>query len=394
MHQTQSITPRQRRDPPPFEELERMLEALDDDELIEALEATRWTGRPGYPVRVMWHTLVASFYLGIVHDTDLVRALWSNPLLASACGINDSDGVPSKFAYCRFRKKLTGFNELVADILTACVDVLKEALPGFGENIAVDSTDVKAWANGFHHDTDPDAGTGAKKKSDHRYYWYGYKVHLAVDADSELPISFDLTAANTYDGHRLAPVLERAREQFDWFSPKSVSADKGYDSKAVFRFVGEEMQATPIIDVRQYKSKAKKAREARACEAIPVITPTGTHYRCQRVPYDPFCTRFGKCPLLPMFVSSPLNQAVPAPYYERYSPLQQARLSGARVRQAEGLPQAQCCQDAAHGEGLATRGAERLDNEHQRCCKHGRRKDQKMRCMIDVTADPNLGCLL
>ena len=314
-----SNTARQSRGTPePFEELERILEALDDTELIDALEATRWTGRPGYPVRVMWHTMVASFYLGIVHDTDLVRALWSNPLLASACGIDSADGVPSKFAYCRFRKKLTGFNELVADILTACVDVLKESLPGFGENIAVDSTDVKAWANGFHQDTDLDAGTGAKKKADHRYYWYGYKVHLAVDADSELPISFELTAANVYDGHHLAPVLERAREQFEWFSPKSVSADKGYDAKAVFRFVGEELKALPIIDVQ--KTRGKRAREARSCEAMPVITPTGTHYRCERLPYDPLCGRFGKCPLLPMFVDSPLNQATPAPYYERYSP--------------------------------------------------------------------------
>ena len=179
---------------------------------------------------------------------------------------------------------------------------------------------MKAWANSFHHETDPNAGTGAKSKAGNTYYWYGYKVHLAVDADSELPISFDVTAANTYDGHRLAPVLELAREQFDWFNPKNVLADKGYDSKAVFQFVGEDLKATPVIDVRQYKSKTKAAREAQACEAMPVITPTGTHYRCERVPYDPFCTRFGKCPLLPLYVDSPFNQDVRAPYYERYSP--------------------------------------------------------------------------
>ena len=167
---TQSTTTRQSRGTPePFEELERILEALNDDELIEALEATRWTGRPGYPVRVMWHTIIASFYLGIVHDTDLVRALWSNPLLAASCGIDSADGVPSKYAYCRFRKKLSGFNELVADILNACVETLKDALPGLGENISVDSTDVKAWANSFHHETDPDAGTGAKSKAGNTY---------------------------------------------------------------------------------------------------------------------------------------------------------------------------------------------------------------------------------
>ncbi|MCH8026447.1 MAG: transposase, partial [Chloroflexi bacterium] len=306
------------REPAPFEELEKIFEALDDGELIDALEATRWTGRPGYPVRVMWRTLVASFYLGVVHDTDLVRALRSNPLLASACGIDRPEDVPSKFAYCRFRKKLIMFNDLVAKILTACVDHLREKLPNFGAIVAVDATDVKAWANGLHQETDPDAGTGAKHKSSRRFYWYGYKVHLAVDADSELPISFTVTRANVYDGKHLAPVLKEAQQQYDWFRPAHVLADKGYDAKACFQFVGEEMKAIPVIDVQ--KTRAKKARDARPCEAMPVITPAGTHYRCERLPYDPICTRFGRCPLLPMFVDGPLNQATAAPYFEQYSP--------------------------------------------------------------------------
>lgn len=219
MHQKQYITSRQRREQAPFEELERILEALEDDELIDALEATRWTGRPGYPIPVMWHTLVASFYLGIIHDTDLVRALRSNPLLASACGIARPEDVPSKFAYCRFRKKLIAFNDLVAKVLTRCVEELRENLPEFGATVAVDSTDVKAWANGLHQDTDPDAGTGAKHKSSRRVYWYGFKVHLAVDAESELPIWFELTPANVYDGKHLAPVLKDAQERYDWFQP-------------------------------------------------------------------------------------------------------------------------------------------------------------------------------
>ena len=323
MQHQQYTTPQRRRGP--FDELEHIFDALDDGDLINALEATRWTGRPGYPIRVMWHTLVASFYLGIIHDTDLVRALRSNPLLASVCGIDRSEDVASKFAYCRFRKKLITFNDLVARILSQCVETLKDALPGFGETVAVDATDVKAWANGLHQETDPDAGTGAKHKSSRRFYWYGYKVHLAVDADSELPISFTVTRANVYDGKHLAPVLKEAQRQFDWFQPAHVLADKGYDAKACFQFVGEELGAMPIIDVQ--KTRAKKARDARPCEAMPVITPTGTHYRCERLPYDPLCTRydplctrFGKCPLLPMFVDSPLNQATAAPYFEQHSP--------------------------------------------------------------------------
>ena len=295
-----------------------VFEALPDGELVEALEATRRTGRPGYPIRVMWRTLVASFYLGIIHDTDLVRALRSNPLLAATCGINSPDGVPTKFAYCRFRKKLVGFDDLVEGVLSSCVDLLHETLPGFGRTIAVDSTDLKAWANGLHQDTDPDAGTGAKHKSSRRVFWYGYKAHVAVDADSELPVSFHVTAANVYDGAHLPKALQEAKRQFDWFAPKYVLADKGYDSKECFRFVGEEMNAIPVIDVQ--KRRMGRVRESRDCEARPVSTPDGIRYRCERLPYDPKCSRFGKCPLLPIFVDSPMNPLTRQTYFERFSP--------------------------------------------------------------------------
>ncbi len=302
-------------------ELRAIFDNLPDRKLLEALEKTRWTGRPGYPIKVMWHTLVASFYLGLVHDTDLVRTLHANPLLAVTCGINSPDGIPSKFAYCRFRKKLVAFNDLVASVLAQCVEALRNALPGFGDTVAVDATDVKAWANGMHQDTDPDAGTGAKHKSSRRVYWYGYKVHLVADADMELPIWFHVTPANVYDGAYLPPVLREAGERYAWFKPTHVLADKGYDSKACFSFVGEEMHAIPVIRVRNRKSL--KFREGRPCEAIPVVTPTGVKYRCKRVPYDPVCPRFGKCPLLPIFVDSPLNTTTTttSAYYERHSPL-------------------------------------------------------------------------
>jgi len=317
MHHNNSTTSRQWRGPSLRDDLAALFDALPDDELIEALEATRWTGRPGYPIRVMWRTFVVSYYLGIVHDTDLIRALHANPLLAEACGVDWPDGVPSKFAYCRFRKKLAVFSDLVGNILARCVEALKDALPDFGQTVAVDATDMKAWANGLHHETDPDAGTGAKTKSAGTWYWYGYKVHLAVDAESELPIWFQVTAANVNDGKRLPAVLHESKSRYGWFQPMHVLADKGYDSRECFRVVGEEIGAIPVIDIQT--RRAGRARDSRECEAYPVITPDGVRYRCERLPYDPKCGRFGKCPLLPIFVDSPLNQA-PAPYFEQYSP--------------------------------------------------------------------------
>ncbi len=317
MHASHYNTGRQARERRPFEDLGRLFDALDDAALLERLVETRWTGRPGYPVKIMWRTLIASFALGIVHDTDLVRALHANSQLAAICGINQRRSIPSKFAYCRFRRKLVAFNGLVADVLARCVERLRENLPELGQTLAVDSTDIKAWANCGHHDTDPDAGTGAKKKSGGTHYWYGYKVHTVVDADAELPVWFTVTAANTYDGSMLPPVLEEAQAQYGWLKPRYVTADKGYNARACFDFVGETMKAIPVIDVQ---ARQAKKREGRPCEAKPIVTSTGLHWECNRLPYDPVCPRFGKCPLLPMFADGELNKSIAGRYFERHSP--------------------------------------------------------------------------
>ena len=49
-----STTPRQGRGIRPFADLEALFEALPDGDLIAALEATRRTGRPGYPIPAVW----------------------------------------------------------------------------------------------------------------------------------------------------------------------------------------------------------------------------------------------------------------------------------------------------------------------------------------------------
>lgn len=312
-------TARQRRGNAPFADLRALFDALPDDALLASLQETRHTGRPGYAIPVVWRTLVASFYLNLTHDTDLVRALESNPLLASVCGIGSPDDVPSVFAIGRFRRKLTDFREAVSDVLVSSVNSLRDRLPNFGETIAFDATDVKAWANGFHQETDPDAGTGAKKKAAHRYYWYGYKVNIAVDADSELPVWFNVTPANTYDGSHLAPVLTDARNRFDWFSPSYVTADKGYDAKESFRFVGQDLGAVPVIDVQKTHAPKKGIPNVKPCEAHLVTDMLGNdRIQCERRPYDWRCPVFANCRWHPTRErKNPLDEAH---YSERYSP--------------------------------------------------------------------------
>jgi len=144
--------------------------------------------------------------------------------------------------------------------------------------------------------------------------------------------------------------MVRLNSGIKWFQPAYVTADKGYDPREAFRYVGQDLGAVPVIDVP--RRVGREAREVRECEAETVITPQGIRYRCERLPYDPFCSRFGKCPLLPAFVDGPLNDA-PGPYYERYSPfplrlagveggLQHEGGCGAGILTAQGIQEAQC----------------------------------------------------
>ena len=282
---------------------------------------TRHTGRPGYPIRVLWRCLVASYCLGIVHDTDLVQRLEANRALAEACGITSFEAIPSIYAICRFRRKLASFHDAVAQVLSDAVETVRSQIPDFGATVAVDATDIKAWANGFHQWTDPDAGTGAKQKAARRVFWYGYKVHLAVDANSELPLWFEVTPANRYDGDSLPSVLDAARSRFDWFKPRYVLADKGYDASRLFKYVGEELKAIPIIDVR--KQRNAEPRETLPCEAYPVETPEGIRYRCDRRvrTMEAKCPVFTLCPAFRTFVDDPVNwERHPGPVHEQYAP--------------------------------------------------------------------------
>ena len=297
--------------------LQSLFERLPDAELLRALEGPPRRGRKGYSVKALWHSWLSSYVLNVPSAAALVRALKDNPYLALACGFQNPWLVPSEATYSRFVDKLVKHQALVDDCLAAVVSEIKKAKPTFGDIVAVDATDVKAWSNPAKK-TDKEARTGAKRKAPYRFWWFGYKLHLAVDATTDLPIWAVVTPANAYDGHHLPTVLNAAKERFSWFKPKYVLADKGYDSAESFRYVAEELGATPVIDVRNFVGS--KGSDDRPCEAEPVTTISGVRYRCQRIPYSHYCPQFGKCPLLPVFADSPLNLSEPR-YSDRYTNL-------------------------------------------------------------------------
>ncbi len=249
-----------------------VLEALPVEKLIAALQKDRWTGRKGYPVRGMWSTLICGVVQGCHSIAEVVRLLRRDKSLRVACGLAGRDEVPSEDALGRFLKKLVKHEELLEKCFAGLVAKLRQLLPGFGDKLAADSTDILAYSDGHRKEpSDRDAQWGAKGAGQHGrpsvssedgaaqggkkrkerdlYYWFGYKLHLLVDAVHELPVSFVVTPANEADTTQMKVLLAKAEVNKPETKPQAVIADKGYDSKENCRLVCEDYHAAPIIPI-------------------------------------------------------------------------------------------------------------------------------------------------
>ena len=239
-----------------------MLEALDAERLITALEKGHWTGRKGYSVRGMWAALIAGVLYQCHSVAAVVRLLERNKDIRAICGFPGKDEIPGEDALGRFFKKLVSHEDLLEACFEDQVEKLRQLLPGFGRRLVVDSTDIKAYSNGHRRNkSDLDARWGAKRaggqpqlapgagKRHDLYYWFGYKLHLVVDAAYELPVSFTVTPANESDTQQMEVLLAKAKTERPQARPEAVIADKGYDSGRNSQLVYSTYHSAPIIPI-------------------------------------------------------------------------------------------------------------------------------------------------
>ena len=151
--------------------------------LIDGLERLRCTGRPGYGSRALVGVCVVRSLYGLPMWTRAVRLVAEHAALRSALG-----AAPSDHAVYRFTKKLRRHWRLLDACLARLIRAVMARRPGFGRHIAVDSTDVPAFANGQRYRyrggpereafSDPDASWGHRSAVSTRRGggFYGYKL--------------------------------------------------------------------------------------------------------------------------------------------------------------------------------------------------------------------------
>ncbi len=147
------------------------------------------------------------------------------------CGFRLDEPAPSIATLSRVFKSIVDqglAKTLFVDLVAQC----KEAGIVDGQHLAIDSTAIDAYEKKQpkkRNQTTGNATWGAKNDTfGNKLTWFGYKIHLAVDTHSELPVALAVTPANEYDGEMAVPLMNEVMGERKW-QVKFVMMDAGYD---------------------------------------------------------------------------------------------------------------------------------------------------------------------
>jgi hypothetical protein len=169
-----------------------------------------------------------------------------------------------------------GFKAIVIELSKQ----LRVLISDFGEEVAIDSTMVWAYANPYNEQlSDPDAKWGVKKlEAGKPIRTYGYKLHLTAEAKHDLGIWEVTTGANRHDSLFYAELLDGACQQHQ---VKRSIADAAYDSKKNYHHT-LKCKAAPVIDYNRRRSKNKKGRQLDKEMPIQRDSPEWKTYHAKR----------------------------------------------------------------------------------------------------------------
>ena len=239
----------------------RVLDSPPITALIAELDAARWTGRPGNPTRSLVGAALVKAIYALPTWSRTAALIADHPGLQAALGAS-----PSVYACYRFQAKLHRHHDLLARCIDRTVQAVAVRNPDYGIDIAVDASDLPAWANGQRYISkggpkrerysDPDASWGHRSAVSTRKGggFYGYKVHAAVCARTDLPVAWRVETARSNESQFAASLVEQARAR--GLSALTCALDKGYDIGPVYDAL-EALRCKPVIPLRNTTAVAR-----------------------------------------------------------------------------------------------------------------------------------------
>lgn len=261
-----------------LERLQLVLEYMPDEKLMNTLELERGKGRDEFPIRAMWNSILAGVVFQHISIESLRRELSRNAQLRFMCGFTRKKGVPAAYVYSRFFKKLFEKEEMINEIFDQLVNELEKLLPEFGKNLAIDGKAISSLSTGVNKNKkedgrrDLDADWAKKEYKGVRedgtpwskvVKWFGYRIHLIVDADYELPVAFEVTKASTSEvkqAHKMIENLDKKHPELIE-ACETFEGDKGYDDSKLNMILWDDYAIKPVIDIRNMWKDGEKAHQ-------------------------------------------------------------------------------------------------------------------------------------
>jgi len=137
---------------------------------------------------------------------------------------------------------------------------LKDKLPRYGRDLAIDASDLPAYANGQRYlskngpererYSDPDASWGHRSAVSTRKGggFYGYRLHAAVCTATDLPVAWRVATGREHETLSVAPLIDTAKRRGAMVA--TAALDKGYDNNRVYAELAER-DCLPLIPLRQ-----------------------------------------------------------------------------------------------------------------------------------------------
>jgi IS5 family transposase len=249
----------------------QIADLLNSPELRDLIaELQPWTGRKGYGARTLLGAMLAKSVYCIPTWSRTAALIAEHEALADAIG-----GTPSVFALYRFATKLRRNRPALDACFQALAASLRAELPEYGRDLAIDASDLVGYGNGQRYVrkggpererySDPDASWGHRSAVSTRAAgsFYGFKLHQAVCAKTELPVAWRVETARTHEASLADDLLARVRERK--FQPETATMDLGYDTQPIHDACHAH-GCLPVIPLKETTAVKRGDHRAPECE--------------------------------------------------------------------------------------------------------------------------------
>ncbi len=241
--------------------------------MVAELQETRWTGRPGYSIRTMIGLCLVKSLYAIPTWTKVIGLVGEHWKLQRVLGCEGNP--PSVYAAYRFAEKLRDNEEMVQRCIDGVIEGLKSKLPDYGTDLAIDASDMPAFANGQRYlskggkererFSDADASWGHRSAVSTRKGggFYGYKLQMACCTKTGLPIAWQVESARANESMFVAPLIDMSKRRGAMAA--TVAMDRAYDAGRVHDECAER-DCLPLIPLKTNPAVRRGDHLPRTCD--------------------------------------------------------------------------------------------------------------------------------